>query len=296
MRRKLGLSVAFLLVAAIAYASSVTSNIGIPDEAVWGTITGTLSAQDDLNTALNLKATYASPTFTGVATSPVWSTSGLTGAVSASRYAGATASAAPATGTFAVGDFVITQAGQVLICTVAGTPGTWVSAGTNPTSGTGITVTGASIAINTAVTVDKTTAQTMTNKTLTSPTLTTPTLTSPTVTGQSAFGWYGNSTVFANGNSGTTKTIDWGANGNAQSLTLTASCVLTFTAPANPGPIVFYVSQDATGLRAITWPATVKTAGGTPIVVTTTALGLDVITGHFDGTNYYLVDTIPAAH
>lgn len=54
---------------------------------------------------------------------------GLTGAVAASRYVGATASGAPASGTFAVGDFVIDQTGSVHVCTVAGTPGTWVSVG-----------------------------------------------------------------------------------------------------------------------------------------------------------------------
>lgn len=53
------------------------------------------------------------------------STTGLTGAVAASRYVGATASGAPASGTFAVGDFVIGQDGSLWICTTAGTPGTW---------------------------------------------------------------------------------------------------------------------------------------------------------------------------
>lgn len=47
------------------------------------------------------------------------------------------------------------------------------------TAGNGISITGVSIAIDTAVTVDKTTAQTLTNKTLTSPTLTTPVLGTP---------------------------------------------------------------------------------------------------------------------
>jgi hypothetical protein len=51
----------------------------------------------------------------------------LTGAVSATRYAGGTASVAPTTGTFAVGDFVVAQTGSIFVCTVAGTPGTWVS-------------------------------------------------------------------------------------------------------------------------------------------------------------------------
>lgn len=53
---------------------------------------------------------------------------GLTGAVSPTRYVGGTASAAPSTGTFVVGDFVIALTGHIFICTVGGTPGTWVEA------------------------------------------------------------------------------------------------------------------------------------------------------------------------
>ena len=37
----------------------------------WGSITGTLSSQTDLQTALNLKANLASPTFTGTVTAPI---------------------------------------------------------------------------------------------------------------------------------------------------------------------------------------------------------------------------------
>lgn len=65
-------------------------------------------------------------------TDPLWTNSaqhfaatGLTGAVAASRYVGATASGAPLTGTFAVGDFIIDQTGKIWVCTGAGTPGTW---------------------------------------------------------------------------------------------------------------------------------------------------------------------------
>lgn len=47
------------------------------------------------------------------------------------------------------------------------------------TQGNGITITGVSIAIDTSVTVDKTTAQTLTNKTLTSPIMTAPALGTP---------------------------------------------------------------------------------------------------------------------
>lgn len=60
---------------------------------------------------------------------------GLTGATAASRYAGATASGAPVSGTFAAGDFVIDQTGSAWICTAAGTPGTWVQGGSVLASG-----------------------------------------------------------------------------------------------------------------------------------------------------------------
>ena len=49
------------------------------------------------------------------------------------------------------------------------------SGGSQLTNGNGIAITGNSVAIDTSVTVDKTTAQTLTNKTLTSPSITTPT-------------------------------------------------------------------------------------------------------------------------
>jgi len=51
----------------------------------------------------------------------------LTGTGSATRFVGGTVSGPPVTGTFAVGDFVVTQAGTICVCTTAGTPGTWVS-------------------------------------------------------------------------------------------------------------------------------------------------------------------------
>src|SRR5690348_11923677 len=60
---------------------------------------------------------------------PDYAPTGLAEATAPSRYAGATASGAPVTGTFAVGDFVVDQTGKIWICTVAGSPGTWVAAG-----------------------------------------------------------------------------------------------------------------------------------------------------------------------
>ncbi len=54
---------------------------------------------------------------------------GLTGATAAGRLVGATATGAPASGTFAVGDFVVAEDGHIFVCTVAGTPGTWIDVG-----------------------------------------------------------------------------------------------------------------------------------------------------------------------
>ena len=64
--------------------------------------------------------------------SAVYSTvgvTGITGATANSRYAGATVSGPPASGTFALGDMVPDQAGKIWICTAAGTPGTWALSG-----------------------------------------------------------------------------------------------------------------------------------------------------------------------
>ncbi len=99
----------------------------------------------------------------------------------------------------------------------------------------------------------------------------------------------GYASVNAIGSSGSTKTIDFSTGGNAQSITLTANCTFTFTAPPKPGPIILYITQDGTGSRTITWPSTVYAAGGSSsLTLTTTAAALDVVAGQFDGTNYHL--------
>ena len=64
-------------------------------------------------------------TVSGVGPQAFFAPTGLTGATAVSRYVGATINGAPTSGVFAVGDFVIDQTGNIWICTVSGSPGTW---------------------------------------------------------------------------------------------------------------------------------------------------------------------------
>jgi len=75
-----------------------------------------------------------SSTVTGTALIPA----GLTGATTATRYVGGTATVAPTTGTFVIGDYVISQNAKLWVCTAGGSPGTWVAA-TTGTSATTVT-------------------------------------------------------------------------------------------------------------------------------------------------------------
>lgn len=58
----------------------------------------------------------------------------LTGATAATRYVGGTASGAPSTGTFQLGDTCPDQTGVIWVCTAAGSPGTWVNSATQTSS------------------------------------------------------------------------------------------------------------------------------------------------------------------
>lgn len=71
----------------------------------------------------------AGDTMSGELVVPDLSVSGLTGAVSGARFVGATASGAPTSGTFSIGDWIVDRGGNMWVCTVAGSPGTWVSVG-----------------------------------------------------------------------------------------------------------------------------------------------------------------------
>ena len=93
--------------------------------------------------------------------------------------------------------------------------------------------------------------------------------------------------IYDNGNSGTSKTIDWN-NGNEQKITLTDNVTLTFTAPSSGyGKFTLIIDQDSTGGRTVTFPSSVKWAGGgTAPTITSDANARDIVTFLYDGTYY----------
>ena len=94
----------------------------------------------------------------------------------------------------------------------------------------------------------------------------------------------GNVDYFDVGNSGSAVTINWN-NGATQKVTLTASTTLTFSNGYVGTPCTLYLVQDATGLRLVTWPASVKWV----TVPTLSTLGnkRDIIGLMYDGTNWW---------
>jgi len=111
-------------------------------------------------------------------------------------------------------------------------------------------------------------AQTLTNKTLTT----------PLVNG------YTEGVVTAN--TSTAYTIDITSAG-IQLLTLTGNCTYTFPASAAGKSFLLVQKQDATGSRTVTWPSSVRWAGGTAPTITAAANKTDVISFVADGT-YWL--------
>ena len=84
-----------------------------------------LSGGGALSADRTLAVVYGSTAGTALEGNQKGNPAGLSGATQATRYVGATTSGAPTTGTFAKGDFSISQGGNIYICTTAGTPGTW---------------------------------------------------------------------------------------------------------------------------------------------------------------------------
>ena len=98
------------------------------------------------------------------------------------------------------------------------------------------------------------------------------------------WGYTGGALQNAAGNSGTLN-ISFAA-GNIVNLTLNANTTLAFS-NAVIGTYIIQVTQGATGANVLTYPASVKWAGGTAPTLTTTVGKTDILTFYYDGTFYY---------
>jgi len=93
-------------------------------------------------------------------------------------------------------------------------------------------------------------------------------------------------TEYDNGNSGTSKAIDW-SNGIRQKVTLTGNCTFTVTgAPTNTSVLQLKVIQDTTGSRTIAVTGA-KWANAVVPVPTSSTGAVDIVTFYYDGTSYY---------
>jgi hypothetical protein len=231
--------------------------------------------------------------------------SGLTGATTASRYVGATTSGAPASGTFATGDFIITQDGHVFICTSGGTPGSWANAGASAgvstfNSRTGTVTPGNAdyLAVATGGLTGATTATRYTGGTTSGAPASGTFATGDFIVDTSGQMWV----CTSGGTPGTWVPIRGGtapaatapavvaltgaatttvnaAAGNDFRLTLTSSS-WTIGVPSSPVDgqrIDFQLTQDATGSRTVTWNAVYDFGTDGAPTLTTTASKTDLI-------------------
>lgn len=95
---------------------------------------------------------------------------------------------------------------------------------------------------------------------------------------------YVESTVFANGNSGTSFALNLD-NGPLQSITISGAVAITQTTPTNPGKYTIVITQDGSG--HIYSLAGIKWVGGSPPAYSTAASKIDAISLIWDGTNFY---------
>jgi len=88
--------------------------------------------------------------------------------------------------------------------------------------------------------------------------------------------------IVDNGNSGTSKTIDWTA-GNKQKMTLTGNCEVSFTDPSGSAPLELRLIQDTTGGRTVTWSGmTIKWEGGIAATLTAASNAIDIVEFTYD--------------
>lgn len=153
--------------------------------------------------------------------------------------------------------------------------------------------------LDTTKVVDLTTAQVLTNKDISSATNTMPatlapkadptftgTVTEPKVQGAGSAAQFPQVVgEYDNGNSGTSKAIDW-SKGDRQLLTVTGSATLTFSNAVKGQTLTLRLVIDGTGGYTATVFPTLKWPGATAVTPTMTANAINLFIFYFDGTNY----------
>ena len=140
-------------------------------------------------------------------------------------------------------------------------------------------LTGVSFAVSTAITASDT-VLTALGKLQAQINLRAP-INKPSFTGISTFQGVKETVVTAN--TGTAYSINIGS-GTIQNLTLTGNCVFTFPTATIGEQFTLFLSQDSTGSRTVTWPASIRWAGGSAPSLTTAASKTDVLSFIFNGT------------
>jgi hypothetical protein len=80
--------------------------------------------------------------------------------------------------------------------------------------------------------------------------------------------------------------VDW-SKGTTQAMTLGGNRTLTFSNGQKGGRYVLVITQDATGSRTVTWPASVRWPGyGGRLTLTSLAKKTDYITFFYNGVTY----------
>lgn len=112
-----------------------------------------------------------------------------------------------------------------------------------------------------------------------------------TLTGQTTFSERRVGTIYDNGNSGTSATIDW-SNGESQKITLTGNCTFTFSNVTAGAYLTLWLVQDGTGSRTVTWPSGTKHQFGVAPTLSTGASEIDMVgIRAYDGSTYHIVGT-----
>lgn len=113
---------------------------------------------------------------------------------------------------------------------------------------------------------------------------TSPTVTGPTLSNMYITSGYAESSVYSNGNSGTSFAIQMD-NGPTQSVTITGAVTITLSTPTHMGKMTIILTQDGTGhvysISGCKW------TGGTAISYSSSASAIDVISILYDGSHFY---------